>query len=278
MSKLPPPPRNHIASEVRAALHEDLGTRPGQIERWIPAGSGRAKIICRQQAVICGSAWCDAAFRKLDQGMLCHWKVADGTKVKSNSCVAEISGSRRALLLGERTALNFLQLLSGIATTTAKYIQAAGSSVKLTDTRKTIPNLRLSQKYAVRCGGGHNHRSGLYDATLVKENHIHACGGLTEAISLAKLSGTQSPMLEVENIGQLRQALALGIDFVLLDNFNLRQLRQAVKINDGQATLEASGNISLNNIAKVAATGVDRIAVGRLTRDVESVDFSLLHC
>ena len=271
-------PGNHVASEVRAALREDLGARPERVERWIPTGSGRAKIICRQQAVICGSAWCDASFRKLDGKMICRWKVPDGTMVKPNSCVAEISGSLRALLLGERTALNFLQLLSGIATSTAKYAQAAGSVVKVTDTRKTIPSLRLSQKYAVRCGGGNNHRMGLYDAVLLKENHIHACGGLTKALSLASRSAAQPPMLEVENIEQLRQALALGIGFVLLDNFSLRQLRQAVRINDGKAILEASGNISLKNIAKVAATGVDRIAVGRLTKDVESVDFSLLHC
>ena len=277
MSRPALPPQAHIRGEALTALREDLGAKPHGLERWVPAGRGKARIICRQAAVLCGVAWCEQVFRSLPGKATCRWRLKDGDAVKANTCVAEITAPQRSLLLGERTALNFLQLLSGVATTTRGYVKAVGRRALITDTRKTIPGLRMSQKYAVRCGGGHNHRMGLHDATLIKENHIAACGGLEQAYALASKSGTK-PMVEVENIRQARSALALGADFLLLDNFSLRQLRRAVEINQGKATLEASGGITLRNARAVAATGVDRMAIGPLTRDLKSVDFSMLHC
>ena len=280
MNRAALPPLAHIRKEALAAMHEDLGAKPQSLARWVPAGTGKARIICRQAAILCGAAWCDLVFKSLPGSAICNWFLEDGDAIRANACVAEITAPLRSLLLGERTALNFLQLLSGVATTTSGYVKAVGKRALITDTRKTIPGLRASQKYAVRCGGGHNHRMGLHDATLLKENHIAACGGLEQAFALARGSGKagKKPMVEAENIRQVRTALALGADFILLDNFNLRQLRRAVEINRGQATLEASGGITLRKAKAIAATGVNRMAVGLLTRDVKSVDFSLLHC
>lgn len=267
-----------IQQDVARALREDIGS--GDLTAGlIPEGSrSEVEVISRERAVIAGCAWFEQAFRQIDPGIGLDWLVTDGQSVTAGQLLCRLRGDIRSLLSGERTALNFLQTLSGTATQVAHYAEkVADSRVRILDTRKTIPGLRLAQKYAVRCGGGHNHRVGLYDAVLIKENHIQAAGSISAALSAAKAKVAQGVEIEieVENLAELAQALEAGAGRVLLDNFSLQQLREAVEIAAGRARLEASGNVSLETIAAIAQTGVDDISIGALTKDLQSIDLSM---
>lgn len=264
-----------VATSVKRALSEDIGT--GDLTaQLIPAATvSTAEVICRQQAVLCGRAWFDQVFRQLDEGVSVNWLLEDGDTITAGQIVCQLKGSTRAILSGERSALNFLQLLSATATLTHAYVQKLGDTkTRLLDTRKTIPGLRSAQKFAVVCGGGKNHRMGLYDAILIKENHILAAGSIENAVRQAKLS-QRAVEVEVENIKELEQAIAAGADSILLDNFDLETMRQAVEINAGRAKLEVSGGVEIDSLSAIAATGVDYISVGALTKHVQAVDFSL---
>jgi nicotinate-nucleotide pyrophosphorylase (carboxylating) len=235
-------------------------------------------VISREHAVICGEEWFDQVFAQLDPGIRVTWLVKDADRVEPNQLLCTLHGPSRPILSGERTALNFLQTLSGTATLASRYAEAvAGTRVKVLDTRKTIPGLRRAQKYAVTCGGCHNHRIGLYDGVLIKENHIAAAGSIAEAVAQArKCSPATIPVeVEVENLEQVQQALSAGADILLLDNMAPELLRQAVTINQGQAKLEASGGITLENIRNIAETGVDYISIGELTKQLQAVDLSM---
>ena len=265
-----------IASTVRRALNEDLGT--GDLTaRLLPQEmTSEATVLCRDSAILCGVAWFSEVFRQLDGDVSINWHCEDGDAVEPGQTVCTLAGSTRSLLSGERTALNFLQLLSGTATTTSNYVAAiAHTATRLLDTRKTLPGLRSAQKYAVLCGGGTNHRMGLYDAMLIKENHIRARGAITDALEQAKMTHRYME-IEVENEQELEEALSSGADAVLLDNFTLDQVRRAVQLNDGRARLEVSGGVDFNDLAALAATGVDFISVGALTKNVRAIDFSML--
>jgi nicotinate-nucleotide pyrophosphorylase (carboxylating) len=269
---------SEIERNVAAALAEDVGA--GDLASPLtPAGrTAQAVVVCRQEAVVCGGPWLEACFHRLDARATVTWLAAEGTKVASGSRICEIAGQARALLSAERSALNFLQLLSAVATTTRRYVEAvAGTRTKIVDTRKTVPGLRFAQKYAVRMGGAANHRMGLYDALLIKENHIAAAGGVVPALSAATKSVPPEAwiQIEVETLDQLNEALGAGAKMILLDNMNLDQMRQAVKMTAGRAELEASGGITLENVRAIAETGVDRISVGSLTKDVKAADFSM---
>jgi len=273
-----PIPTEEIASQVALALAEDIGD--GDLTaNLIPAeSSAEATVICREHAVICGQQWFNEVFLQLDTTITFEWLIADGEEVKPDQLLCTLRGSSKALLTGERTALNFLQTLSGTATLTSRYAQAiAGTGVKLLDTRKTIPGLRRAQKYAVSCGGGHNHRVGLYDGILIKENHIQAAGSITAAVAKAReTSASGIPVeVEVETLAEVKEALAVGADILLLDNMPPEILRQAVSITQGEAKLEASGGITLQNINEIARTGVDYISVGEITKRLEAVDLSM---
>jgi len=266
-----------IEHNVREALAEDIGSGDLTAALVSDEESG-AFVIAREPAVICGHAWFDETFRQLDSRTEINWSVEDGHVVNAGDEVCRIKGSARALLSGERTALNFLQMLSGTATLVKRYVDAvSGTGVILLDTRKTIPGLRDAQKYAVTCGGGHNHRHGLYDAVLIKENHICAAGGVAEALKsgINKTPPGTLIEIEVENLQQLRDAVEAGAKRVLLDNFKLETLREAVKLAAGGAELEASGGVSLENIRAIAETGVDYISIGALTKDIRAIDFSM---
>ena len=235
-------------------------------------------MLAREAAIICGAPWVEATLRQLDPDVRIHWLVSEGQRCQADQVVLELEGSARALLSGERTALNFLQLLSAVATKTARYVEAVrGTHAQIVDTRKTLPGLRLAQKYAVKTGGGTNHRMGLYDAVLIKENHIAAAGGVTQALQAAAKVATQASFIEieVETLTQLEEALQAGARMVLLDNMELPILREAVRINAGQAILEISGGVTLESVHALAQTGVDRISVGALTKDVKATDFSM---
>ncbi len=266
-----------IEETVRWALQEDVGS--GDITaQLIPAGEmANARIITREAATIAGAPWVNEVFRQLDPAVEIHWHVQDGDQVAADQALFELSGSARSLLTGERAALNFLQLLSGTATTCQQYADiVAGTGVKLLDTRKTIPGLRSAQKYAVTCGGCHNHRIGLFDAYLIKENHIAACGGITEAVNTARKNAPGKAVeVEVESLAELQQALSAGADIIMLDNFSNAQKVEAVAINQGQAKLEASGNIDKSTLRGVAETGVDYISIGALTKHCVAVDLSM---
>ncbi|ODU58895.1 MAG: nicotinate-nucleotide diphosphorylase (carboxylating) [Comamonadaceae bacterium SCN 68-20] len=264
--------------DVRRALQEDVG--PGDLTAaLVPAQRrARARILAREDAVICGAPWAEAALRALDPGVQLAWQVAEGQRCAPGQVVLEIEGSARALLSAERTALNFLQLLSAVATKTRTYVDAvAGTRARIVDTRKTLPGLRLAQKYAVRVGGGTNHRIGLHDAVLIKENHIAAAGGVTAVLQAAQAVAAQAAFIEieVETLEQLAEALAAGATMVLLDNMPLPMLREAVRINAGRAILEISGGVTLDGLRALAETGVDRISIGTLTKDVKATDFSM---
>ncbi len=266
-----------IAEQVRAALVEDLGDGD-RTARLLPADqASRVELITRQEAVICGRAWFDETFRQLDGRVVSDWRVGDGDRVGPGDCLCRMEGPTRALLTGERTAMNFLQTLSGTATRARHYAQVvADLPVRLLDTRKTIPGLRLAQKYAVRCGGGHNHRLGLFDAILIKENHILAAGSIATALAAARDLADGLPVeIEVENFAEVEQALAAGATHLLLDNFPIEALRQAVRLVAGRARLEASGGITLETLRVIAETGVDDISIGDLTKDLVSVDLSM---
>jgi nicotinate-nucleotide pyrophosphorylase (carboxylating) len=270
-------PHSYIEDTVNAGLTEDIGS--GDItSSIIPEDEvSLANVICRESAVICGVDWFEEVFNQLDPNVFIDWEVDDGDEVEANQQLCTLSGPTRSLLTGERTALNFLQTLSGTATLTRRYVDAIkNTQAKLLDTRKTIPGLRLAQKYAVTCGGGFNHRIGLFDAILIKENHIHASGGIAEAIAAARFNNPDMPVeIEVENIDQLQQAIAAHAERVLLDNFNLVLLRQAVSITHKQLLLEASGGVNLDTIQAIAQTGVDFISCGALTKDVIAIDLSM---
>ncbi len=265
-----------ISSTVRRALSEDIGTGDITAELLPDNLNVTAYVVSREQAIVCGTAWFDEVYHQLDKQLLVSWDVKDGERIKSDEQVCTITGPVKTVLTGERTALNFLQLLSGTATVTHEYAaQLTGTKTELLDTRKTLPGLRTAQKYAVVCGGGKNNRMGLYDAVLIKENHIHAAGCIAGAIrQLKKLH--RNIEIEVESLDELQQAINGGADRVLLDNFDSETMRQAVKINNGKATLEASGGINIGKIKGIAETGVDYISVGSLTKDIRAIDFSLL--
>jgi nicotinate-nucleotide pyrophosphorylase (carboxylating) len=266
-----------IRAGVRRALAEDVGT--GDLTALLIPESARlrARVISREAAVLCGTAWFEAVFRELDAHVAIAWQARDGDAINPHQSLCELSGQSRALLTGERTALNFLQTLSGTATLARRYAeQVAGLPVKILDTRKTLPGLRAAQKYAVACGGCHNHRRGLYDGVLIKENHLHVLGSVSAAVRAARARHPERPIeIEVENLEQLREALEAGADIVLLDNFGLDDLRQAVRLSAGRAKIEASGGITLANVRDYALTGVDYISVGALTKDVHALDLSM---
>lgn len=266
-----------IEANVRIALAEDVGS--GDITaQLIPAEQqAQARVITREAAVISGVAWVNEVFRQVDSSVKVRWLVADGQRVQANDVLFELEGKARALLTGERAALNFLQSLSAVATRSQFFADmVAGTEVKLLDTRKTLPGLRLAQKYAVTCGGCHNHRLGLYDAFLIKENHIAACGGVAATVAAAHRIAPGKPVeVEVENLAELGEALAAGADIIMLDELSLADMRTAVELNAAQAKLEASGNVNEQTIRAIAETGVDYISLGTLTKDVKAVDLSM---
>ena len=266
-----------VTENVRAALAEDIGS--GDLTAaLIPVDAlDQAWVISREAAVICGRPWVDEIFRQLDKQVEISWQVQDGQRVEPGQELFRLNGRARALLTGERTALNFLQTLSGTATEARRYADAvAGLPVKILDTRKTLPGLRDGQKYAVRCGGCHNHRHGLYDGVLIKENHILAAGSITAAVTKVRPYAQGKPVeVEVENLTELREALAVGADIIMLDNFSLEQISEAVAINNKQAKLEVSGNVELAGLRTLAETGVDYISTGALTKHVRAIDLSM---
>lgn len=268
-------------ADVARALQEDVGSGDLTAGLIDPARSARARVLAREAAVICGAPWVEAALQQIEPAARIDWQVGEGQRCAPDQVVLEISGSARALLTVERTLLNYLQLLSGVATHTARYVQAVqgvpGNRAQIVDTRKTLPGLRLPQKYAVRCGGGSNHRIGLYDAVLIKENHIAAAGGVAQVLRHAAELAPQARFIEieVETLAQLDEALAAGATMVLLDNMSLAMMVEAVRRNAGRAVLEVSGGVNLDTVCDIAATGVDRISIGALTKDVKAIDFSM---
>jgi nicotinate-nucleotide pyrophosphorylase (carboxylating) len=269
-----------LPEQVSRALREDIG--PGDVTAQLidAATVARARVLCREPAVICGTAWVDETYRQLEPRVAVRWHVADGERVAADAVLCELEGPARAILTGERTALNFLQLLSGTASATARYVQAvAGTGCRVLDTRKTLPGLRSAQKYAVRCGGGHNHRMGLYDRVLVKENHIAAAGSIAAAVNAARAAAPGLVVeVEAEDLGEFAAALAAQCDVILLDDFQLDDMRRAVELNRAgrrPAVLEASGGVDLDRIAAIAATGVDCISIGSLTKHVRAIDLSM---
>jgi nicotinate-nucleotide pyrophosphorylase (carboxylating) len=262
--------------DVKPYLEEDIGS--GDLTAAIipVAVTAEAEVLTREPMVVCGRAWFDAVFRELEPHVRIDWLCAEGEAVEAGATLCRLSGPARALLTGERTSLNLLQTLSATATAARQYAEAvSGTGCKVLDTRKTIPGLRQAQKYAVAVGGCHNHRLGLYDGVLIKENHIMASGSITEAVRIARESTTVPVEVEVENLEQLHEALAARPDRIMLDNFNLDDLRTAVRLTAGRVELEASGNIGLDNIRTVAETGVDYISIGALTKHVKAVDLSM---
>jgi len=266
-----------IVSNVKTALEEDIGSGDITAEL-IPANElAFANVISRESAVIAGQAWVNEVFNQVDPEVIIKWNVKDGDSVEPNQILFTLSGRSRSLLTGERAALNFLQTLSGTASVASQYAKrVAATNVRLLDTRKTIPGLRIAQKYAVTCGGCYNHRIGLYDAFLIKENHIMACGGIEAAITTAKRNHRDKPVeVEVENFNELQQALKAGADIIMLDNFTPEQMREAVREVAGRAKLEASGNITDETLVSFAETGVDYISIGALTKHCKAVDLSM---
>jgi nicotinate-nucleotide pyrophosphorylase (carboxylating) len=270
-----------LEEQVARALAEDVGAGDLTAALVPRERSGRATVITREAAVICGQPWVNAVFRQIDPAVRVEWDVGEGASVAPDQLLLRLSGPARALLTGERTALNFLQTLSGTATTTRRYVELlAGLPCRILDTRKTIPGLRRAQKYAVRCGGGSNHRMGLYDGILVKENHIMAAGSIAAAVSAARAQGAKVPVeVEVETLDELRQALDAGADMALLDEFSLDDMRAAVAMNRahprGPMKLEASGSVSIETLRSIAETGVDFVSIGSLTKHVRAVDLSM---
>lgn len=262
--------------DINAFLAEDIGS--GDVTALLIAESKQAtaQVITREKMVVCGQAWFEAVFKTLNPMLIIRWLISEGEEVPANTLLCELSGSARALLTGERTALNLLQTLSATATVARHYANAVkGTNCKVLDTRKTIPGLRLAQKYAVACGGCVNHRIGLYDGVLIKENHIIAAGSITQAIALAKSQTTLPVEVEVESLDELQQALLAKPNRIMLDNFSLGNLKTAVALNNEHTELEASGDITLNNIRAVAETGVDFISIGALTKHIKAIDLSM---
>jgi nicotinate-nucleotide pyrophosphorylase (carboxylating) len=271
-----PPPQELVEADVARALAEDLGS--GDVTASLLADDPqRGYVIAKEAAVVAGRPWFDACFLALDPQARLHWRVADGDAIAAGTVVVDFEGRTRALLGAERCALNFLQTLSATATRTAEFVAAVeGTRARILDTRKTLPGLRLAQKYAVRCGGGDNHRLGLYDAMMLKENHIHAAGSIAAAAATAREKHPDIPLIiEVENLDELRQALATGCTRILVDDFSLEDMREAVRIADGRIPLEVSGSVSLERVRAIADTGVDCISIGALTKHVRAVDYSM---
>ena len=269
---------SQVLLDVARALQEDVGSGDLTAGLIDPARRARARVLARESAVICGAPWANAALRALDPEARITWHVAEGQRCAPDQVVLEVEASARALLSAERTALNFLQLLSAVATKTATYVDAVrGTRAHIVDTRKTLPGLRLAQKYAVRVGGGTNHRIGLHDAVLIKENHIAAAGGVTAVLRAAEKVAARAQFveIEVETLEQLQEALDAGAKMILLDNMPVPMLREAVRINAGRAILEISGGVTLEDLRALAETGVDRISIGTLTKDIKATDFSM---
>jgi len=266
-----------ITERVALALAEDIGD--GDITARLIAEHSQAEatIISREHAVLCGQPWVEEVFRQLDNNIVVTWQAREGDDIQPDQTVCRLSGNARALLTGERTAINFLQTLSGTATSARHYAaKVAGTDIRILDTRKTIPGLRLAQKYAVTVGGCHNHRIGLYDAFLIKENHIAACGGIAAAIERAREIAPDKPVeVEVENLDEYRQALAGGADIIMLDNFELADIHTAISLKTATVKLEISGNLDDANIAGVAISGIDYLSSGSLTKHCRAIDFSM---
>jgi nicotinate-nucleotide pyrophosphorylase (carboxylating) len=269
-----------VLNQVKAALEEDIGS--GDLTASLLPASQQvsATIIVRETAIICGIPWVQSCFKQIDENVQINWRVIEGERVQANQVLCKITGLAHALLTAERCALNFLQTLSATATETRKYVdEITGTQSQILDTRKTIPNLRLAQKYAVTIGGGHNQRLALYDGILIKENHIAAAGSIGEVMTLAlALNSGKNIQIEVENMPQLKEAIEAGASSILLDNFNIQQLAEAVRFNQQSgkhAVLEASGGISLKNVREIALTGVDRISIGAITKNIHAIDLSM---
>lgn len=276
------PLAEEIARNVDAALAEDVGAGDLTAALVPAARAARATVVAREAGVLCGRDWFDACVLRLDPAAQVQWSAAEGERIEAGQVLCTLAGDARALLTAERSALNFLQLLSAVASKTRIYADAiAGTRAQVVDTRKTLPGLRIAQKYAVRAGGGGNHRLALWDAILIKENHIHAAGGIPQAVAAARAIAAQAAgrckfiQVEVEDLSELEQALNAGVNMILLDNFSLENLRAAVRVSAGRAVLEASGNVTLETLRAIAETGVDRISIGALTKDVKALDLSL---
>ncbi len=270
------PPQEQIEADVARALAEDIGT--GDVTAaLLPDTADIAYLLCKQDAVIAGRPWFDATHRALDPQVQIAWRVLEGDHVSAGTVLATLQGRSRSLVSAERTSLNFLQTLSGTATTTARHVAAvAGTKARILDTRKTLPGLRLAQKYAVRCGGGDNHRIGLFDTVMLKENHIRAAGSLTAAVHAARAQQPKLPLVvEVEDLEQLQEALAAGCERILIDDFSPAMRRDAVRITAGRIPLEVSGSVDLTSLRAIAEDGVDCISIGGLTKHVQAVDLSL---
>ncbi len=269
--------QQNIVDDVRRTLAEDVGS--GDITAaLIPAErQASATILTRESAILCGTAWADEVFRQVDPAIEVEWLARDGERMAPDQVFCRLSGPARGLLTAERSAMNFIQTLSATATRSRYFADiVAGTPVRLLDTRKTLPGLRMAQKYAVTCGGCHNHRIGLFDAFLIKENHIAACGGIAEAVSQARTLAPGKPVeVEVESLAELRQALDAGADIIMLDELSLADMREAVRITEGRAALEASGGITEATLRDVANTGVDFISIGSMTKDIKAVDLSM---
>jgi nicotinate-nucleotide pyrophosphorylase (carboxylating) len=273
---LSPPPAPQVAQDVARALEEDLGTGDATADL-LPDGPARAYVLAKSPGVVAGRPWFDACFLALDPAMAIHWHVQEGDAVAAGTVLVSLEGRARALVSAERPALNFLQTLSATATRTASYVAAvAGSRTRILDTRKTLPGLRVAQKYAVRAGGGLNHRMGLYDAVMLKENHILAAGSIAAAAAAARARHPLLPLIiEVESLAELDQALAVGCDRILVDEFTPDDLREAVRRAAGRTPLEVSGGVTLPQLPALAATGVDFVSVGALTKHIQAMDLSL---
>lgn len=266
-----------IRRAVLIALEEDIGKGDVTASLFNNGKTAKAKVVCRDQAVLCGQHWFNEALHQLNANMRIDWQVEDGDLMEKDATVCTVQGMAKAILSAERTALNFLQTLSATATCTRKYVERiSGTSAQILDTRKTLPGMRYAQKYAVKCGGGANHRMGLYDAILIKENHIATAGSIHKAVSMAKQNFPALKLeIEVESKQQLKEALKTEADIILLDNFSLSELQAAVHLNKNRKKLEASGNINLDNIREVAKTGVHYISIGAITKNIQAVDFSV---
>jgi len=273
---LAPPPADVVAADVARALEEDIG-RGDVTAALLPDIPDTAYLLCKESAVVCGRPWFDACHRRVDPDVVIAWHVAEGDRVRAGTVVATLEGRARALVTGERAALNFLQTLSGTATITADYVEAVrGTGTRILDTRKTIPGLRIAQKYAVRVGGGMNHRMGLFDAVMLKENHVRAAGSLTAAIFKARNTYPDLPVIvEVETLEQLDDALAAGCDRILIDEFDTQMRREAVRRAAGRIPLEVSGGVDLDTVRAIAEDGVDCISIGGLTKHVRAIDLSM---
>jgi nicotinate-nucleotide pyrophosphorylase (carboxylating) len=270
--------QDSIEAQISAALIEDLGGGDLTAALIPAARQGRATVITREAMVLCGQPWVNAVFKKIDPKVRVDWRLQEGMLAEPHQILFSLDGPARALLTGERTALNFLQTLSATATQTRRYVDAIkGTKAVIVDTRKTLPGLRLAQKYAVKIGGGTNHRIGLYDGVLIKENHIMAAGGVAKALRLAQENTPKGVpiQIEVETADQLRDALDAGAKMILLDNFDLEHMREAVTLNSGRAKLEGSGGVNLSTVRAIAETGVDRISIGALTKDIKAIDLSM---